>query len=203
MNNRITTWFLNYYDSSICKNLDLHTFTMLGELQHLTDLIDSLEKKEKITALEIGSWKGISAAFIATNLKKYPDSKLICVDTWEVPKEDTGCYIPWVKEGKPDLLKIFIKNISLLGLSNMVDYKIGLSEKIVPNLKEKFDFIFIDGCHEYEYIKRDIEVSRTKLNEKGIISGHDYSNNAPGVIKAVNENFSNIKIYQNVWSWQS
>lgn len=33
----------------------------------------------------------------------------------------------------------------------------------------KFDVIYIDGCHEYEYVKRDLQFYTTRLNEGGLL----------------------------------
>jgi len=37
-----------------------------------------------------------------------------------------------------------------------------------------FDFIFIDGCHHYDYVKVDSEKSLVNLSEGGVILWHDY-----------------------------
>ncbi len=47
------------------------------------------------------------------------------------------------------------------------------------------DFIYLDGNHSYEYVKKDIEIYSKKLSDKGIIAGHDIRLN--GVKKAVEE----------------
>ena len=53
---------------------------------------------------------------------------------------------------------------------------------------ESIDFIYIDADHEYDSVKRDIELYLPKLKKTGIIGGHDYSKNAwEGVFNAVNE----------------
>lgn len=51
-----------------------------------------------------------------------------------------------------------------------------------------FDFIYIDGSHLYEDVKRDLNDWLPKLKEDGIMCGHDYIE-APdfGVITAGNE----------------
>lgn len=49
------------------------------------------------------------------------------------------------------------------------------------------NFIYIDGEHSYEAVKRDIELYLPKIKNGGIIAGHDYHENWPGVIKAVEE----------------
>ena len=53
----------------------------------------------------------------------------------------------------------------------------------------QLDFAYIDGNHHYEYVKEDIQICLKKIKNDGIISGHDYCEESPGVIKAVNEMF--------------
>jgi hypothetical protein len=58
---------------------------------------------------------------------------------------------------------------------------------------EYFDFIYIDGDHSYEGVKRDIEAAKSKINNQGILIFNDYTFWSPvecmkyGVIQAVNE----------------
>ena len=62
------------------------------------------------------------------------------------------------------------------------------SYNVVNNFKDNdYDFIYIDGSHTYESVKRDLELYLPKLKKGGIIGGHDYSQIWPGVIEAVNE----------------
>lgn len=49
-----------------------------------------------------------------------------------------------------------------------------------------FDSIFIDACHEYESVVKDIQLWLPRLNPRGIIFGHDYWANHWGVMEAVN-----------------
>jgi len=50
-----------------------------------------------------------------------------------------------------------------------------------------FDMIFIDGGHDYETVRGDILGYRPLLREGGLLCGHDYSRNFPGVRQAVDE----------------
>lgn len=36
------------------------------------------------------------------------------------------------------------------------------------------DFVYIDGNHEYEYVKNDIILSRKLVKNNGVVGGHDY-----------------------------
>ena len=49
-----------------------------------------------------------------------------------------------------------------------------------------FDFVFIDGDHEYEQAKEDINNFSTIIKPGGMLCGHDYDN-LPGVTQAVDE----------------
>lgn len=54
------------------------------------------------------------------------------------------------------------------------------------NFFGNMDFIFVDGSHEYEYVKNDSEIAFKLLGEKGIIAWHDYQI-WDGVTKYLNE----------------
>lgn len=51
----------------------------------------------------------------------------------------------------------------------------------------EWDFVYIDGDHGYEAVKRDIIDWWPKLQNGRILAGHDYHSSQPGVIQAVNE----------------
>jgi hypothetical protein len=56
-----------------------------------------------------------------------------------------------------------------------------------------FDWIYIDGDHSYEGVRRDIAVAKHKLQPDGILALNDYTNWSIwellpyGVLRAVNE----------------
>lgn len=52
----------------------------------------------------------------------------------------------------------------------------------------KADLIFIDGAHDYESVKADIDRYAPHVKRGGILAGHDYhAKKFPGVVKAVDE----------------
>ena len=66
------------------------------------------------------------------------------------------------------------------------------SNEAARDIQDNFlDLVFIDADHSYEGCKADIEAYYGKVKPGGIISGHDYANNAwkfgPLVKKAVDE----------------
>ena len=139
--------------------------------------------------VEVGVWKGRSAAFMAVeiiNSKK--DIKFDCVDTWEGSVEHKEFDVVINKE----LYKLFIDNIE--PVKNVIN-PIKLPSLDAVNLynDESLDFIFIDASHEYEDVKNDIISWLPKLKNGGILAGHDYEI-FDGVTRAVNELFKKHEI---------
>ncbi len=59
--------------------------------------------------------------------------------------------------------------------SNRVVLHIGESTEELIKFKDGyFDWIYIDTSHEYEQTVKELELSRLKVRDGGIISGHDY-----------------------------
>ena len=71
---------------------------------------------------------------------------------------------------------------------------------------KKFDLVFIDACHEEDYIRKDIEAWFPLVKEGGILCGHDYGNkdkDAESVERVVRSYFreSDYKVIPNTWIW--
>ena len=56
---------------------------------------------------------------------------------------------------------------------------------IIPD--NSIDFVYIDGNHDYEFVKRDIELYYPKVKDGGVFGGEDFSVRCLGVAKAVIE----------------
>jgi predicted O-methyltransferase YrrM len=56
-----------------------------------------------------------------------------------------------------------------------------------------FDFVFIDADHTYDAVKLDINAWWPKVKMGGVLAGHDWVNEFPGVEKAVREKFETIR----------
>lgn len=65
----------------------------------------------------------------------------------------------------------------------------GKSEEILKKFPDNyFDFIYIDGDHSYQGVKKDLELAKQKVKLNGYIGGHDYTSNMfPDIVKAVDE----------------
>ena len=91
---------------------------------------------------------------------------------------------PYSLESVRDLLKKFKNNVHLIkGNSNKILKKIDMS---------KIDFVFLDGGHDYETVKNDLNNCTDVLINNGTILCDDYDlTYAPGVKKAIDEFVAN------------
>ena len=68
---------------------------------------------------------------------------------------------------------------------------VGFSYDLVDQFDDgSIDFLFIDGDHRYEGIKKDLQDWYPKVKHGGVISGHDYNEPSCGVKQAVDEYFN-------------
>ena len=159
-------------------------------------------KRPKIF-LEVGVFHGVTARNICELLQKIhgKDFQYIGLDLFEKNFENKNEIIPNTKFSNPfkniyfnyikrqdpysleavkDLLKKFKNNISLIkGNSNTILKKIDMS---------KIDFVFLDGGHEYQTVKSDLNLCREVIVNGGTVLCDDYDlSYAPGVKKAIDE----------------
>lgn len=121
--------------------------------------------------IEVGTYAGRSAVALSNS------RRLICVDHFKGSKEHsiTG----------EELFEEFQQNIA--GFKN-VQWLKGDSVELAANFPDACaDLIFIDGSHEYEDVKRDIEAYWSKLGQGGRMVFHDYIPEWDGVRRAINE----------------
>lgn len=147
---------------------------------------------DKAHFVEVGVWKGRSAAFIAVEIINSKKSiTLDLVDTWQGSEE----HLPL----QYDLFEVFKKNIE--PVAPYVNIKRMDSVSAASTYKDKsLDFVFIDAAHDYENVKADILAWMPKVKSGGHLAGHDYPS-WPGVKQAVDEiiGAENIESAESCW----
>jgi caffeoyl-CoA O-methyltransferase len=129
-------------------NRNTHAKVMLprmlsGHLQgRVLSMISCMIKPNAI--LEIGTYTGYSALCLAEGLSQ--NGKLITIDINEELEEQVRNYF---KESS---------------FESKIDYRIGDATKIIPELKEKFDLVFIDADKENYCRYFDLVIDRVNLN---------------------------------------
>jgi len=135
--------------------------------------------------LEMGSYRGCSTSYMIVEIIN--SGKKITFDVVDC-FNDSSC-------------EIFTKNLE--NVSEYYNLVRGYSEKVSQNyLDESLDFVFIDGNHDYDSIKLDINSWYPKVKKGGILAGHDYSEKAfPGVVQAVKEFFNDNYEITDSYCW--
>ena len=134
-----------------------------SEIRRLLRLGDTVN-----TILEIGCFEGLSSVFFADNFLEHPNSSLTCVDPYLTVANDHSPFLQNKEENNFDY------NISVCKHSDKITvYKITSDEFFKTNTKH-YTFIYIDGCHDPEFIKRDMENAFQVLEKGGIMWMDDY-----------------------------
>lgn len=140
-----------------------------------------------LTGVEIGVWKGVNAESI---LKTLNMKKLYLVDPYEpymqknIPQTTIA-----TEKGFPISFKR-LKEISYNRLKkyrDRVEFIYKFSADAVGLIPNGLDFVYIDGNHEYPYVKQDIDNYYPKVKQYGVLGGHDFNVDSMGVIKAVTQ----------------
>jgi len=156
--------------------------------------------------VEIGVWKGQSVCYAAVEIiNKGKNIHIDAVDTWKGSPEETQLmeddsikndtlYDEFICNIEP--VKHIVTPVHMDSVSAASTYQNG-----------SLDFVFIDGAHNYNAIRADIDAWLPKVKPGGYIGGHDYGNNEPGEVngvkKAVDETFGKeIEVFNSSWgSW--
>jgi len=138
-------------------------------------------KNKEIICAEIGVRKGINARSI---LKELNVKKIYLIDPYEFTSFD---YFMDYKEVKKIAHKFFKNDVR-------AEFIKDTSDNAVKFIREKLDFVYIDGNHEYEFVKRDIGNYWKLIKEGGILAGHDFERKdvALAVFEFINKNNLNF-----------
>ncbi len=139
--------------------------------------------------VEVGVFLGRSLAYMG---QRRPDLELWAIDPWK-DGESQGYMGPGeyteIVEGSGGLFLAFLDQMrrhapDVLSRAHIVR---GTVDELAFGVDKQIDMLFIDGAHDYESVIKDIEGFAWTVKKGGIISGHDYQPDYPGVIEAVDK----------------
>ena len=134
-------------------------------------IVDKISDNGKI--LEIGSFMGRSTHYLATSLcnaEKF-NVKIYALDTFEGSSKHANLKIP------EDFSSTFKENLKFFIGRDMVRVCQGRSDskELLDKFENKyFDYIMIDGAHEYDAVLDDMENWWPKLKDDGVMFGDDF-----------------------------
>lgn len=137
--------------------------------------------------VEIGSWSGKSATFLAEMIKESGKKiQLFCVDPYSYGLHGADA---WTEIEFPRLIK-FRKSIVQNGFEDIVFNILSKSKNASSIFMDgSLDMVYIDGDHTQQGCTDDIIAYLPKLRPDGVLAGHDYTDEWDGVMKAVNSVF--------------
>ncbi|KAF4672930.1 hypothetical protein FOL47_011198 [Perkinsus chesapeaki] len=184
-----TNHFMWMYSAEMARNLtqDLPFYHFRRDLGMRWDTAIALleemshSRGPNLAVVEVGVFSGHFSDFVLAAL---PNITLIGIDPYY---GDDGTFPPELAHLDPAMvyeqtLERYEKYGERAKLWATTSHE---ASKVFPD--GSVDFVFIDGCHEYDCVREDIELWLPKLREGGIISGHDFSDKWPGVVRRVNE----------------
>ena len=165
-------------------------------------LIDPIKKLgDSVVGCEIGTSYGFNLVYFLDNLPNI--SKVYAIDPYATYYDGPSGWVPQEVMDK-------VKSLFLINVDPHIDKVVFLnqtSDEAKGSIQDNFlDYIFIDGDHSYEAVKKDMNHYFSKVREGGIFAGHDFS--WEGVTKAVEEfrianNISQplLRCSNDVWYW--
>jgi predicted O-methyltransferase YrrM len=144
--------------------------------------------------IEVGTWKGGSAIHMAELMRDEGiDGEIVCVDTW------LGAPIAWtthreelmaslrLRDGYPRLFETFARNVREAGVEAYITPLPAPSDGAATILRHygmTASLIYIDGDHDLEPCRRDLETYLPLLRDDGVLIADDFGC-FPGVTEAV------------------
>ena len=132
-------------------------------------LIDFLDDSKPNNILEIGCFEGLSSVFFADYFINCSSSTLTCVDPFlTINNNDHKLFLQNNEEINFDF------NISVCKNSDKIKIYKTTSDDFFTFNDKTYNFIYIDGCHEPDFIERDMENAFNALDINGIMWMVDY-----------------------------
>lgn len=148
------------------------------------ELFKFLDKSKENKILEIGCFEGLSSIFFADNFLYNTKSTLTCVDPFlTINNNDHKQFLQNNEEINFDFNISICKNLNKITIHKIT------SDLFFENNNQKYNFIYIDGCHEPDFIKRDMENSFSNLEKNGIMWMDDYGGGDDNKIKNAMDSF--------------
>jgi len=146
-------------------------------------------KEAKLRGVEIGTMAGDLTKAL---LNYFPNLTLLTIDPWE-HREGEGYEAGNDQNYHDRQKKAALHKLHEFG--NRVCIWQATSDRVFEMGRDHYrdsDFVWIDGHHSEEQVRRDIENYRKLVRKGGIIGGHDYGL-VPDVTKVVDEIYPHRK----------
>lgn len=160
--------------------LKIHGLMPPHEVHALAELASKYKR-----IFEIGAHLGRSTRAMADNT----EGTVVTADDFNGPRD---AVIPW--KDRHEMYDKFLANMGeYIATKKVIAWKVDHKTMSKGGLAEflgeepQFDMVFLDGSHAYEDVRRDLAFGMSILTPGGLLCGHDYTMNSPGVLCALGE----------------
>jgi hypothetical protein len=151
-----------------------------------------LDNKKPNRILEIGCFEGLSSVFFADTFLDHPESQLTCVDPFlHIEANDHAPFMLQTEGTRSVVEDNFDFNISHCRNADKIRVHKITSDAFFSTIESTvhYTFIYVDGCHEPEILRRDLFNSFSALERGGIMWVDDYLGGDGVTIKNVVDAF--------------
>ena len=152
----------------------------------VTALLELIQKLKPSTIAEIGTANG-GSLFLFSRLAT-PDARIVSVDLPNV--KFGGGYKNWRKNFFKQMV-LPKQDLHLLLGDSHSSATYNEVQKLLPG--NEVDFLFIDGDHTYEGVKKDFEMYAPLVRKGGMIAFHDIVKGNPDLVGEVSKFWNEIK----------
>lgn len=144
----------------------------------------------EMNMIEIGCYSGESTIIFSDYFKN-----VITIDPLESNYHDSDS----ASESDFEMVyNVFMNRIKYRKNITLIRKK---SDDAIHFIENKVDFVYIDGMHTYDQVKKDIINYRSLINDGGFIGGHDYVEGWEEVKRAIDENINVVDMVFSDYSW--
>lgn len=153
-------------------------------------LLSRLPKRS--VGAEIGVWKG---EFSCRMLKLVRPTRLHLIDPWKYEPSYQGAWYGGAKSSQIEMDRIFESvrsRFSREAAKGQITIHRAPSQLAAQDFQDGyFDWVYIDGNHQYEFVTADLESFAAKVRPGGLVCGDDYDRptswHKDGVTRAVDQ----------------
>jgi predicted O-methyltransferase YrrM len=131
--------------------------------------------------VEIGSWKGRSTVCLATGSRAGAGGHVYAIDPHTGSAEHHAAF------GEVDTVAEFRANVEGAGVAGLVTALVTTSLDAGAGFDRPVELLFVDGAHEYDAVRADLELWLPKVVDGGFVAVHDAFLEQSGPRRAIRE----------------